>query len=289
MSHTPVLQPFVEFAFMRRALVACAALCCGNAALGTLLILRRMALVGDAMAHAVLPGAAAGFLIAGFSLWSMTLGGVLAAIAVAVIASLISRLTPQREDASFAAVYLVALAIGVLLVSTGGTRVDLLHLLFGTVLAVDDEGLVLVVSVTTLVLLALALVYRPLVIDCLDRRFLPSLGRSGTLVHITFVVLVVLNLVAGFQVLGTLMSVGMLILPAAAARFWSATLEGLMAVALAIGLVAGSLGLLLSYHFNVASGPAIVLVAGIGYFISALMGPRESVLATRLARRHRAA
>jgi zinc/manganese transport system permease protein len=274
---------------MRRALVACAALCCGNAVLGTLLILRRMALVGDAMAHAVLPGAAAGFLIAGFSLWSMTLGGVLAAVAVAVVAGLISRLTPQREDASFAAVYLVALAVGVLLVSIAGGRVDLLHLLFGTVLAVDDAGLLLVVSTTTVVLFALALVYRPLVIDCLDRRFLPSLGHSGTGVHLTFVVLVVLSLVAGFQVLGTLMSVGLLILPAAAARFWIARLEGLMAVALMFGLTACFAGLLLSYHLNVASGPAIVLVSGVGYFLSALLGTRDSVFATRLARRHRLA
>ena len=289
MSLDSLLQPFIEFAFMRRALVACAALCCGNAVLGTLLILRRMALVGDAMAHAVLPGAAAGFLIAGFSLWSMTFGGVLAAIVVAVIAGLISRQTPQREDASFAAVYLIALAGGVLLVSAAGGRVDLLHLLFGTVLAVDNTGLLLVVGVSTAVLFTLALIYRALIVDSLERRFLLSVGVSGATVHVTFIVLVVLNLVAGFQVLGTLMSVGLLILPAAAARFWATTLEGLMAVAFLIGLSASLAGLLLSYHLNLASGPAIVLIAGIGYFLSVLLGPRDGVFAARLARRHRVA
>ncbi|HEV7716443.1 MAG TPA: metal ABC transporter permease, partial [Steroidobacteraceae bacterium] len=216
MSLSAVLGPFTEFAFMRRALVACFALCCGNSLLGTVLIFRRMSLVGDAMAHAVLPGAAAGFLIAGLSLWSMTLGGMLAALCVAVIAGLISRGTPQREDASFAAVYLVALAIGVLMVSASGGRIDLLHLLFGTVLAVDNAGLVLVAAASTFVLLALAILYRPLIMDCLDRNFLSALGSSGTVIHVAFVVLVVLNLVAGFQVLGTLMALGLLILPCAA-------------------------------------------------------------------------
>jgi zinc/manganese transport system permease protein len=284
-----LLSPFVEFAFMRRALVACFALCCGNSVLGTLLIFRRMSLVGDAMAHAVLPGAAAGFLVAGLSLWSMTLGGMLAAVCVAVVAGLISRGTAQREDASFAAVYLVALAIGVLLVSVSGGRIDLLHMLFGTVLAVDDPGLILVASTSTFVLLALAVIYRPLIMDCLDRRYLPALGVSDTAIHMAFVVLVVLNLVAGFQVLGTLMAVGLLILPCAAARFWVTRLEPLMAVALLFGVSASVGGLLLSYHFNLPSGPAIVLIAGVQYFVSVLAGRRGSVLVSRASRRHRMA
>jgi zinc/manganese transport system permease protein len=287
MTHASVLQPFFEFAFMRRALVACLALCCGNAALGTLLIMRRMALVGEAMAHAVLPGAAVGFLVAGFSLWSMTLGGILAAVLVALTAGLISRLTPQREDATFAATYLIALALGVLLVSRAGGRVDLLHLLFGTVLAVDGEGLLLVAGITTTVLFALALIYRPLIVDCFDPRFLSSRRRFGVGIHLTFVVLVVLNLVAGFQVLGTLMSVGLLILPAAAARFWVERMESLLVVATMIGWTASFSGLVLSYRFDVASGPAIVVVAGLMYFLSASLGPRDSLVMSRLARRHR--
>jgi zinc/manganese transport system permease protein len=284
MLHDILLTPFLEFAFMRRALVACAALCLGNSVLGPLLILRRMTLVGDAMAHAVLPGAAVGFMIAGLSLWSMSLGGVLAAVSVAVIASLISRGTTQREDASFGAVYLVALAIGVLLVSVSGGRIDLLHLLFGTVLAVDNEGLILVAGTSTVVLCTLALIYRPLIVDCLDRRYLASLGVSGMAVHVAFVVLVVLNLVAGFQVLGTLMSVGLLVLPSAAARFWTTRLDALFAVALLFGLCASFGGLLLSYHLDVPSGPAIVLVAGSLYLISVLGGSCDSILLTRLAR-----
>lgn len=284
-----LFTPFLEFAFMRRALVACAALCLGNSVLGPLLILRRMTLVGDAMAHAVLPGAALGFLIAGLSLWYMSLGGVLAAVSVAVIASLISHGTTQREDASFGAVYLVALAMGVLIVSVSGGRVDLLHLLFGTVLAVDDDGLVLVAATSTVVLFTLALIYRPLILDCLDRRYLALVGVSGMAVHVAFVVLVVLNLVAGFQVLGTLMSVGMFVLPSAAARFWTTRLDSLFVVTLVFGLCASVGGLLLSYHLDVPSGPAIVLVAGSLYLVSVLGGRYDGIVFTRLARRRRLA
>lgn len=281
--------PFAEFAFMRRALVACLALCTSGGALGTLLILRRMALVGDAMAHAVLPGAAAGFLIAGLSLWAMTIGGLVAATAVATIAGLIARRTAQREDASFAAIYLIALAIGVLLASASGNRVDLLHLLFGTVLAVDDAGLLLVVSVSTLALLALALTFRSIVVDSFDRRLLLAQGRGGALTHMIFIVLVVLNLVAGFQVLGTLMSVGLLVLPAAAARFWVQRLDGMMLLSVLIGAVSSLLGLLMSYHASLPSGPAIVLMAGVTYLLSVCFGRRGGMLVQRSTRRHRVA
>jgi zinc/manganese transport system permease protein len=278
------VQPFIEFGFMRRALVACIALSCANAALGTLLILRRMSLVGDAMAHAVLPGAAAGFLVAGFSLWAMTIGGVIAAATVALVAGLISRLTPQREDASFAAIYLVALAIGVLIVSTSGGRVDLLHLLFGTVLAVDEQGLLLAVGVTSVVLIVLATLYRAVIADSLEPHFLASMQASGTRIHLIFTMLVVLSLVAGFQVMGTLMSVGLLILPAAAARFWATRLEGLMGTAFLIGVLASLVGLSVSFEMSVPSGPAIVLAAGTVYLLSALFGPRDGVLTRHLAR-----
>jgi len=130
-----LLEPFIEFPFMRRALVATLALSLGCAPIGCVLVLRRMSLVGDAMAHAVLPGAAAGFLLAGLSLPAMSAGGFVAALAVALAAGFVTRSTPQREDASFAAFYLIALALGVLLVSLRGSQIDLMHMRFGSVLA----------------------------------------------------------------------------------------------------------------------------------------------------------
>ena len=285
-----LIEPFVEFAFMRRALVACIGLGLGIAPIGTLLVLRRMSLVGDAMAHALLPGAAIGFAVAGFSLVAMGGGGFIAALLVALLAGWVSRVTSQREDASFAAFYLIALAAGVMIVSTRGTPVDLMHVLFGSILAVDDASLLLVAGVSSVTLLALAALYRPLVVECFDPGFLRTVGGLGTLMHFGFLVLVVLNLVAGFQALGTLMAVGLMMLPATAARFWARDVWSLAAVASLMAVASGCCGLLLSYHFNLPSGPAIVMLAGAFYLFSLLFGRRDSLLAQRLARTaHRSA
>ncbi len=137
-----LLAPFVDYGFMRRALVACLALGIGSGPVGVLLMLRRMSLVGDAMSHAILPGAAVGFLFAGLSLPAMGLGGLVAGLAVALLSGFVSRTTVLREDASFASFYLASLASGVLLVSLRGSNIDLLHVLFGTILAIDDDGAV---------------------------------------------------------------------------------------------------------------------------------------------------
>ena len=144
MLYDHLIQPFVEFGFMRRALVASLALAMGCGPIGVFLVLRRMSLIGDAMSHAVLPGAALGFLVAGLSLFWMSLGGFVAGLLVALLSGLLARATQLREDASFAAFYLISLATGVLLVSTHGSNVDIIHVLFGTILAVDDAALLLV-------------------------------------------------------------------------------------------------------------------------------------------------
>jgi zinc/manganese transport system permease protein len=280
------LGPFAEFGFMRRALVGCLALAVGGGPIGTILVIRRMSLMGDALSHAVLPGAALGFIIGGLSLPAMSLGGVAAGLAVALLSGLVTRLTPLREDASFAAFYLISLALGVLLVSTHGSNVDLLHLLFGSILAVDDTALILIGAIATSSLLALAVIYRPLVVECFDPGFLRAVGGRGGLVHTLFLALVVLNLVAGFQALGTLMAVGLMMLPAAAARFWVRELWLLGAASSALALASAFLGLLLSYHFDVPSGPAIVLVAGLAYLASVLFGPRDSLRALYFRRGH---
>ncbi|MFY3002542.1 metal ABC transporter permease, partial [Achromobacter xylosoxidans] len=215
-----LIGPFLDYGFMRRALAGASALSLGAAPLGVFLVLRRMSLMGDAMSHAILPGVAAGFLLAGLSLGAMMLGGIATGLAVALLAGLVARLTPLREDASFAAFYLISLGLGVLLVSLRGSNMDLLHVLFGTVLGLDDTALLLVTATASITLLALAALYRMLVAECLDPGFLRASGGQGGWVHMGFLVLVVVNLVAGFQVLGTLMVVGIMMLPAAAARFW---------------------------------------------------------------------
>jgi zinc/manganese transport system permease protein len=285
-----MIQPFADYEFMRSALIATFALAMGSAPIGTLLVLRRMSLVGDAMAHALLPGAALGFLFAGFSLAAMSIGGLIAALSVALAAGFVTRSTAQREDASFAAFYLIALALGVMLVSTHGNSVDLMHMLFGTILAVDAAALYLIAGVASVSLVTLAAIYRPLVVECFDPGFLRNIDGRGSLVHMLFLILTVANLVVGFQALGTLMAVGLMMLPATAARFWTGEVWSLMLAATLIAMVSGLVGLLLSFHADWPSGPAIVLVAGSIYLISVTAGPREGLVCQRLQRRkHRVA
>jgi zinc/manganese transport system permease protein len=283
-----VLAPFVEFEFMRRALAGTSILAVSACPVGVFLMLRRMSLAGDAIAHAILPGAAVGFVLAGLKVLPMTIGGMVAGLLVASLSGLVSRMTIQREDASLAAFYLISLALGVLLVSLRGSSVDLMHVLFGSVLALNDQAIGLVAAIATVTLVGLALVWRALVAECLDPSFLRTVSRAGPYVHQIFLLLVVLNLVGGFQTLGTLLSVGLMILPAAAARFWARRLETMCLVATAIGLLSASGGLLLSYHLGTASGPSIVLTAGAAYLVSLVVG-RRGALANRPTGRHRTA
>ncbi|PNG27131.1 zinc ABC transporter permease [Methylocella silvestris] len=272
--YTLIVEPFVDYGFMRRALVASMALGLGSGPIGVLLMLRRMSLVGDAMSHAVLPGAAIGFLIAGgLSLPAMGLGGLVAGLSVALLSGLVSRTTVLKEDASFASFYLTSLALGVLIVSLRGSNIDLLHVLFGTILAIDSQALFLVGGIASFTLATLALVYRPLVAECFDPGFLRAVGGRGSAYHFLFLFLVVLNLVAGFQALGTLMAVGMMMLPAAVAGLWARSLAGMAAIAAAAAAFSGFAGLIVSFHFGFASGPTIILTASLLYAVSLLLSP----------------
>jgi zinc/manganese transport system permease protein len=181
---------------------------------------------------------------------------------------------------------MISLAIGVLLVSTHGSAVDLMHVLFGSILAVDDSSLILMASVASVTLLSLAVIFRGLVTECFDPLYLRALRGRGGLYHVLFLILVVLNMVSGFQALGTLMAVGLMMLPATAARFWVRQVWSLIFVATLTALISGYVGLVLSYQFNLPSGPSIVLVAGGIYLISLAIGPRDGILLHLLMRRH---
>jgi len=279
-------QPFVDYGFMRRALVACAALAIGGAPLGVFLVLRRMALVGDAMSHAILPGVSIAFLFFGLSIKAMTLGGLLAGLLVAFTAGAVTRLTPLKEDASFTGTFLISLALGVLIISMHGNSIDLMHVLFGNVLAVGDESLRLVTWVATISLLTLAAMYRSLIVEWFDPAFLRAAGGRGAVMHQLFLGLVALNLVSAFQALGTLMALGVMVLPAIAARFWSRTTDGTIAFAIGFALCASFIGLLISYHYGAPSGPAIVLTAGAFYVTSVLLGRHGSIMARFFPLRH---
>jgi zinc/manganese transport system permease protein len=272
MIYDALIAPFTEFEFMRRALAAVIALSLGGAPIGVFLMLRRMSLVGDAMAHAILPGAAIGFLLSGLNLFAMTTGGLIAGFAVAILAGLVTRTTGLKEDASLATFYLTSLALGVTIVSIKGTNIDLLHVLFGNILAMDDQTLLVVAFNATISMLVLAMIFRPLVVESVDPLFLRTVSRAGAPAHLAFLALVVINLVNGFQALGTLLAVGLMILPAGIARFWSRDITGMISIAVVSAILSGYAGLVLSFQTRVPSGPAIILVAAVLYIASVLFG-----------------
>jgi len=184
MLYGTLIAPFAEHDFMRRALAATFALSFSAAPIGVFLMLRRMSLIGDALSHAILPGVAIGFLLAGMSVLAMAGGGLIAGFLITIGAGLIARATTLKEDASLAAFFLISLALGVTIVSLKGSSEDLTHFLFGSVLTMQNTALLLIAGIASVSLLALALIWRPLVLECVDPGFLRSVSRSGGAAHV---------------------------------------------------------------------------------------------------------
>jgi zinc/manganese transport system permease protein len=260
---------------VRHSLAAVLALAIGAGPFGVFLMLRRMSLVGDAMSHAILPGVALGFLAAGLNVYAMTLGGLAAGLLIAVVAGAVSRATALQEDASLAVFLLVSLALGVVIVTVNGIDVEqLMEFLFGETAAKMNADKLLVIAVNaTISTVALALIYRPLALDCVDPGFLRSVSRAGGVAHLIFLALLVLNLINAFHALGTLLGIGIIIVPAATARFWSRDISVMIVLASAVALSSGWIGVLIAFHAGIPSGPAVTLVAGALYAVSIVVGP----------------
>lgn len=282
-----VLTPLGD-ASVRHSLAAVLALSLAAGPIGVFLMLRRMSLVGDAMAHAILPGVAVGFLAAGLNVFAMTFGGLVAGLLVALGAGAVSRATRLHEDASLAVFLLVSLALGVVIVTVRGIDVDrLMTFLFGeTAARMTAEKLLVIAGNATLSLFALALTYRPLVLDTVDPGFLRSVSRANSVAHLTFLALLVLNLINAFHALGTLLGVGIIIIPAAIARFWTRDLTTMIALAVASGLIAGWAGVLFAFHAAIPAGPAVTLAAGLLYLGSVAFGRVDGIVWRAFPGRH---
>ncbi|HEX5508469.1 MAG TPA: metal ABC transporter permease [Pseudolabrys sp.] len=279
----PLREPNV-----RHSLVAVLALALSAGPVGVFLMLRRMSLVGDAVSHAILPGVAIGFLVGGLSVIAMTIGGVVAGIGVALLSGLVTRATEIQEDASLAVFLLLSLALGIVIVTINGIDTTrLIDFLFGEAEArMSTEKLLVIATNTTISLVALALIYRPLVLECVDPHFLRSVSSAGSTSHFVFLAMLVLNLVSGFHALGTLLGVGIMIVPAAISRFWARDVSRLVLLSAATALVSGVAGVLISFHARVPAGPAVTLVAGALYCVSVVFGPVGGLAWRRLAGRH---
>jgi zinc/manganese transport system permease protein len=279
MLHDLLIAPFQDEA-TRRAIVALVALSLGAGPVGVFLMLRRMSLVGDAMSHAILPGVAIGFLAAGLNVLAMTLGGLVAGLIIALLAGAVARATELKEDASLAVFLLVSLALGIVIVTAKGMAIDqLMEFLFGeTAARMDADKLLVIAADASVSLVVLALIYRPLVLDCVDPAFLRTVSRSGGIAHLAFLALLVLNLISSFHALGTLLGVGIMIIPAAAARFWTRDITRMIFVASATAMICGGIGMLLSYHAKVPAGPCVTLAAGLAYAGSLMFGPAGGLM-----------
>lgn len=263
-----------SFAFMRRAFVVTTVLSASVAPVGAFLVLRRLSLAGEAMAHAITPGIVIGFVVAGLSVLSLLVGGLIAGLGIAVLTAFLARRTILRNDASLASLYLIALALGIFILSAAGSAVPLTSFLFGSILGIDDASMILVGAVATVTLVSFAVLLRPLIVSTCDPTFFEAQSRRPWLIDQAFMLLLVLNLLAAFKTLGTLMAVGLMILPATAARYWAGTITAQLGLGFAFGLASCWVGLTLSYVFEeTPSGPAIVLVAGGFFLFSALFGP----------------
>ena len=262
------------YSFMRRAFAATTVLSVSMAPVGAFLVLRRLSLAGEAMAHAITPGIVIAFVFTGLSVTSLLVGGLAAGMAVATLSAVLSRTTIIRGDASLASFYLIALALGIFILSAAGSAVPLRSFLFGSILGLDDESLLLLGVVATITLVSFPWLLRPLIVSTCDPAFFESQATRPWVTDQIFMVLLVLNLLGAFKTMGTLMAVGLLILPATAARCWAVSITGQIGLGVLFSLVSSWLGLCISYAFpDTPSGPAIILVAGFMFLSSTLVGP----------------
>ena len=265
---------WLAYDFMIRAVVATSVLSVSIAPVGAFLVLRRLSLAGEAMAHAIVPGIVIAFVAFGLSVMSMITGGMIAGVLVALGTSLLARRTLIREDASLASLYLIAVALGIFILSAAGSAIPLKSFLFGSALGIGDDTLVLIGVTATITLISFAIILRPLIAATFDPLFFESQSSHSGLVHQWFMFLLVLNLLAAFKSLGTLMAVGLMILPATAARYWVSTVTHYLFLTFGFALLSCWVGLILSFYLSdVPTGPAIVLVAGGLFFLSLIFAP----------------
>ena len=264
-----------------RAGAGALALAFGGAPLGTLLIARRMSLLGDALSHGLLLGAAVAFLLAGDDPIALTLGALMAALIVTAAASLLARTRRLPEDAAFAVVYLPALAAGAVLMTRSAGPEALEAMLFGAAGSLDKGGLILAAVAATVSLITLALFIRGFVAISLEQG--RARGAGGWL-HLVFMMLVALNLVAGFRAFGALMTVALMMIPAAAGRFWARGYAGQAGAAIVISTLASGAGLLVAARIGVEPGAMMALSAAALFALSGLIGLNGGLIVTLAGR-----
>ncbi|TAH36577.1 MAG: metal ABC transporter permease [Alphaproteobacteria bacterium] len=264
------IDPFLHYGFMQTALLATILLCLSTIPIGAFVVLRRLSLIGDTLSHAVLPGVAIAYVLFGMSIVALIAGAVFTGLLVAIFAGFVTRTTRLKEDSSFASFYLISLSLGVCLISAFGSSNDLLHFLFGDLLAVPNNYLYWLFGLLVCSGIIMISHFRYFVAESFDPSFMRINKLKGNWYYFLFLALFVINIVFSYFILGTLLSMGLFILPVIAARLWVRDIIHLIALATIFGIVFSYMGLVVSYHFNLPAGASIVLCLGLNYAISLL-------------------
>lgn len=278
-------EPF-QYDFMQRALLACAIIGFTNGFIGSFVVLQRLALMTDALSHSLLPGLAISAILIGLNPAGLLLGGLLAAVFVAMGGHLLARSSRLKEETAIASLYIMAFAAGIALIKYARVKVSLDHFLFGNILGVANSDLWVSYGVSAFVLLSLAVLHRPLLLALFEPSVALTQGVRVRLLLGFLVVLIVLTMVSSLQAIGVLLSLGLMVLPAATIYLLSDSYSLMAWGGGVLGLLGAICGLLLSFWANIPSGPAIVMVLGVVFIAAYLFSPKYGIITRSLRPRH---
>jgi manganese/iron transport system permease protein len=276
---TDLLNP--DLAFLPKALLIAvlASIVCG--VVGCYVVLRGMAFIGDAVAHAVFPGLAVAFVVSG----NLVLGGTIAGVLTAVLIAVFSQNRRLREDSIIGVFFVAAFALGIVIISRApGYAGSLQQFLFGSITGIPDEDIYVVAGTGLLILGVLLLLHKELVTVCLDRETARSMGLKVLWLDLVLYVLVTLAVVISVQTIGNILVLALLITPAATARLLTDRLGVMMAVAPTIGGLSALVGLYVSWSWDYPTGGTIVLVSTAFFLAAWCLAPRQGLIAKRRLR-----
>ena len=269
----------MSYPFMVRGLLAVVMMGIVCAVVGTYVVLRGMAFLGDALAHAILPGVAVGYLVSGGARGPVFWWGMATAVLTAIGIGAVSKGAQVKEDTAIGIIFAGMFALGIALISTARSyAVDLAHFLFGDVLGVSSGDLWLTGILGGVILLTILALYKEFLVLSFDPVLAVTLRLPSTLLHYLLLVLIALTIVISLQTVGVALMVAMLVTPAATAYLLARRLPAMMALAASIGALSGVVGLYLSYYVSVASGAVIVLVCTAFFLLALLLSPRRGLV-----------
>lgn len=252
-----LLDP-LQYDFIVRALLAAAVVGVVCSVLGVYIVLRGMAFLGDAMAHTILPGVVVAFLLG----WPLAVGALVMGVLTALGIGALTERTSLKEDTAIGVIFAGFFALGVAMLSLRGNySIDLAHFLFGNLLGVSTSDLILMAALGFVVLALIFLFYKEFLVLSFDPLLAATLRLPARFLNYLLLMLIAVTIVVALQVVGVALMLAILVTPAATASFLTGRLPSMMAVSAAIGVFSGVAGVYASYYLNIASGPAVVLVA----------------------------